>query len=98
MQLEAPAQPLRVDRGDLREISRGTRLAPSSAMPSAVVASECLHCGLTLPSTAADGFCCEGCRVVHGLLRDGGLLRYYALRDGRGVPVATTRGADHKWL
>ena len=51
----------------------------------------CLHCGLPVPSETTpwtrEGFCCPGCRCVHGILRAGGLVKYYALRDGVGVPV-----------
>jgi Cu2+-exporting ATPase len=59
----------------------------------------CEHCGGTLPPTAADGFCCTGCRLVHSLLREEHLERYYALRGPKGDPVGeSTSGRDHKWL
>ncbi|HJL29002.1 MAG TPA: heavy metal translocating P-type ATPase metal-binding domain-containing protein, partial [Polyangiaceae bacterium LLY-WYZ-15_(1-7)] len=51
----------------------------------------CRHCELPLPDESSswvrEGFCCRGCKTVHGVLQAGGLDRYYALRDGAGVPV-----------
>ena len=65
-------------------------------------AGVCLHCGAALGGAADDagaGFCCAGCRTVYGLLRRGGLTRYYALRGERGTPVGSARaGHDAKWL
>lgn len=58
----------------------------------------CGHCGLAVPAGVAGEFCCDGCRAVHALLRDEGLLRYYDLRGDRGVPVSARGSADHKWL
>lgn len=59
----------------------------------------CLHCGSDLGLGALDGFCCTGCRVVHGLISSGGLLRYYDLRGGVIGPAApSTSTRDMKWL
>lgn len=59
----------------------------------------CLHCGGPIPKTESDGFCCAGCRVVHQLIDDEGLERYYALRGPLGEPVAgADEGRDRKWL
>ncbi|MEM7629130.1 MAG: heavy metal translocating P-type ATPase [Planctomycetota bacterium] len=46
----------------------------------------CSHCGLPVPrglveESAEHQFCCNGCRTVFGVLRGGGLERYYAVRD-----------------
>ena len=43
------------------------------------------------------GFCCVGCRVVHSLLRRGGLERFYTLRSGPGVPVRHTPRPIAAW-
>ncbi|MCB9603299.1 MAG: heavy metal translocating P-type ATPase metal-binding domain-containing protein, partial [Sandaracinus sp.] len=65
----------------------------------------CRHCGLPVLDEATpwarEGFCCPGCRSVFGILRAGGLEKYYALRDGTGVPVGSVgdRGdAERDWL
>jgi Cu2+-exporting ATPase len=62
----------------------------------------CLHCDGALPEdrvAAADAFCCDGCRLVHALLRDEGLERYYALRGKKGEPAAAAaERRDRKWL
>ena len=80
------------------EKSRGAVSAESSPRT-------CLHCGLPVPSENSawtrEGFCCPGCRSVYGILRAGGLEKYYALRDGVGVPVGAVgeRGdAERDWL
>lgn len=77
-------------------MSQKTRASESQA---------CLHCSLPVPSEGSawtrEGFCCPGCRSVYGILRGGGLEKYYALRDGVGVPVgaASDRGdAERDWL
>jgi Cu2+-exporting ATPase len=59
----------------------------------------CLHCGGDLGAGAAGGFCCTGCKVVHGLIASGGLLRYYDLRGGVIGPASPASAArDLKWL
>lgn len=78
-------------------------LAPFSADAAASARDACLHCGAALGGVASDdardGFCCAGCRTVHGLIRRGGLSRYYALRGAEGVPVPSARpGADDAWV
>lgn len=67
-------------------------------------AVECLHCGQDIVVLGPRGFCCSGCEAVYSLLHGDGLQQYYALRDGRGIPVpqASNSGArerqDLKWL
>jgi len=59
----------------------------------------CLHCGLPLPSHASGDFCCAGCEAVYALLHREHLDRYYALRRGRGAPVAAAAlRRDTMWL
>jgi len=61
--------------------------------------TRCLHCESPL-SSGQDDFCCTGCREVHEMLQGRGLLRYYELSQGAGVP-ARERGAarsDDKWI
>jgi Cu2+-exporting ATPase len=82
-------------------------LASASALPSPPAvhsdrdASRCVHCGNSLGSDAQAGFCCAGCRSVHALLRDAGLLRYYDLR-GDAVSAAMTSQflgrRDRNWV
>lgn len=77
--------------------------APFPAEADAGLRTGCLHCGAALggaaPDDAHDGFCCAGCRTVHGLIRRGGLSRYYALRGAQGVPVLAARpGTDDAWV
>ena len=61
----------------------------------------CLHCSNPLGPEAQAGFCCAGCRSVHALLRDAGLLRYYDLRDP-GVSAALSgqylARSDRNWV
>ncbi len=74
---------------------------PQSAKPegAAACARACRHCGVELSSTSRDGFCCTGCRVVHGLLSSRGLTRYYDLRGGAISPaLAPATARDLKWL
>jgi Cu2+-exporting ATPase len=62
-------------------------------------ARACLHCGGDLTARARGGFCCTGCRVVHGLLSARGLTQYYDLRGGVIAPTTAQAGArDRKWL
>jgi Cu2+-exporting ATPase len=60
----------------------------------------CLHCGLSLEPSETGDFCCIGCASVHALLHEEHLESYYALRGGRGAPVADRSHArrDSKWL
>jgi Cu2+-exporting ATPase len=62
-------------------------------------ARACRHCGGDLTARARDGFCCTGCRVVHGLLNARGLTQYYDLRGGVIAPsTSQTTVRDRKWL
>lgn len=60
----------------------------------------CTHCRSPLTDAVSDGFCCNGCRHVYGLLQDSGLARYYELRGERTLaPVAAQGQAqDTLWL
>ena len=60
----------------------------------------CVHCALPLPQGQPFGvFCCPGCRVVHALLADSGLERFYDLGGGRGRPIgASPRASDRAWI
>ena len=48
---------------------------------SAALALACAHCGLPIPGGRASDYCCDGCEVVHAVIAEHGLERYYALRD-----------------
>lgn len=74
-------------------------LRSAQGMPVGQGAATCRHCGTHLPADAGTEFCCTGCEVVHALIREQSLDRYYELRDGQGVPIATSaKGRDRKWL
>lgn len=65
--------------------------------------TECIHCGLPLPpedsAHVREGFCCRGCKTVHGLLEAGGLEKYYELRDGPGMPIGDGNAkVDRHWI
>lgn len=60
--------------------------APSRAVDP--VGDQCAHCGQPTFGTL---FCCPGCEVVHGALKQRGLTRFYTLRDGRGIPPGSLR-------
>ena len=62
--------------------------------------ASCTHCGLPVPAERrSSAFCCAGCEVVHGLLRQEGLLRFYEL-GGRatGAVGAVPRQPSFDWL
>ncbi len=71
-------------------------MTATAALPRPDVA--CLHCGNA--ASGGSSFCCAGCELVYGFLRDGRLERYYALRGEAGVPVpdAHVERRDLKWL
>lgn len=85
------------------EAAQKSRRAPS---PDATFASgtcpvpTCLHCGARIAADARDPFCCIGCQTVYEALASGGLLEYYALRDGDSNPVGDLHleRRDHKWV
>ncbi|MBL9080053.1 MAG: heavy metal translocating P-type ATPase metal-binding domain-containing protein [Planctomycetes bacterium] len=62
--------------------------------------AQCTHCGLPVPGERRSSqFCCAGCEVVHGLLRDEGLLRFYDLGgQRRGAIGDVPRAATFDWL
>lgn len=63
-----------------------------------IAAALCAHCGTQLGAGSVDGFCCRGCERVYGVLRAGGLQRYYDLRGERGEPALDTGERDHAWI
>jgi Cu2+-exporting ATPase len=71
-----------------------------SAALSSRAAHECAHCANPVEGRGDSRFCCVGCEAVHALLGARHLANYYALRDGRGPPIASaaTERVDHKWL
>lgn len=61
----------------------------------AVIGRTCRHCGLAVPperqaDVRGHDYCCAGCETAAGILRAGGLERYYALPEVRAAPVRTT--------
>jgi len=72
---------------------------PPRALPAFGIRS-CIHCGTLLHADEPTDFCCRGCSEVHALLGDRGLLRYYDLQGGAGVPAreAGSERSDDKWL
>jgi len=75
---------------------------PDAAPEAATAAPEaCDHCGLPLTAAqrrAGTRFCCAGCEVVYGLIREEGLDRYYDLRQGTTAPPPTLRTDSMAWL
>jgi Cu2+-exporting ATPase len=62
---------------------------------SALTATTCAHCGLTVASGDvrtgdAHQFCCAGCRTAFAILHEHGLDQYYGLPARREAPVRTT--------
>ena len=43
------------------------------------ITTHCLHCGQGLKPNQVD-FCCHGCQMVHKVLNERGLDRFYALK------------------
>ena len=76
-------------------------LATAAALATGTggAAATCRHCGTALGGGASSEFCCTGCELVHALIREQSLDRYYELRDGQGLPISTSaKGRDRKWL
>ncbi|HET9987805.1 MAG TPA: heavy metal translocating P-type ATPase metal-binding domain-containing protein, partial [Kofleriaceae bacterium] len=57
---------------------------------TAALALACTHCGLPVPNGRAGDYCCDGCEIVHAVIAEHGLERYYALRDDDAQPARTT--------
>jgi len=61
----------------------------SSLTKNTIVQQHCYHCGDECNNTriAADNhyFCCEGCKMVYGILNKTGMCDYYALNNNPGV-------------
>ncbi len=60
-----------------------------TAAPAIGGARACTHCGLPVPNRRADDYCCDGCEIVHTVIAEHGLEKYYALRDD-AAPARTT--------
>ena len=64
--------------------------------------SACRHCGSPLPTeaTRAAGFCCGGCAYVFRVVTEGGLDRYYSLKDRVIAPAGSAlfQPRDYGWL
>ncbi len=45
------------------------------------VAADCVHCGLPVPRSRSDDFCCDGCQTVFEVIHGAGLGRYYRERE-----------------
>ncbi|MBL8914496.1 MAG: heavy metal translocating P-type ATPase metal-binding domain-containing protein [Archangium sp.] len=60
----------------------------------------CEHCRSPIPPDAKNArFCCSGCETVHGLLREGGLDRFYALAgDDVSPAVVSDTERSLTWL
>jgi Cu2+-exporting ATPase len=58
----------------------------------------CAHCGLPVPRDIR--FCCSGCEVVHSVIAQNGLERFYELRGGDAATPepARTSGATYAEL
>jgi Cu2+-exporting ATPase len=62
---------------------------------AATAATACGHCGLPVPTgrirddAAGASYCCAGCELVAGALREHGLDRFYDLRE-QAAPARTT--------
>ena len=77
-------------------------IATASPPKRATGAPACRHCGSPLLTEAARtaGFCCAGCAYVFRLVSEGGLDRYYSLKD-RVIPPAGSglfQPRDYAWL
>jgi len=75
---------------------------PAGVAPAHAAIRACRHCGSPLPTEAARsaGFCCAGCAYVHQLVHDGGLDRYYRLKDRVIAPAGSAlfQMRDYAWL
>ncbi|HEY4243238.1 MAG TPA: heavy metal translocating P-type ATPase [Kofleriaceae bacterium] len=58
---------------------------------TAVALAACAHCGLPIPAGIDGAFCCTGCEIVAGAIREHGLARYYELREQAAPAHATDR-------
>lgn len=65
-------------------------------------ATACAHCGEDCgPRPVVDkelSFCCAGCRTVHTLLADNGMLDFYRLEAGAGRSQRAVSDEDYAWL
>lgn len=62
----------------------------------------CRHCGAPIPAARGlpEGFCCAGCAYVYGLIQDGGLERYYRIKDPVTAPADASvfQPRDFSWV
>lgn len=62
---------------------------------------ECSHCGTPFqPDERNREFCCSGCEFVSRLIRDGGLDRFYDLKNTKLTPAGgrVFQNRDYNWL
>jgi len=61
---------------------------------------QCEHCGTPFHGEPDEKFCCAGCALVHSLIEERGLAKFYSLRSKAIEPVspAAIRPADFQWL
>ncbi|HEX2839571.1 MAG TPA: heavy metal translocating P-type ATPase [Phycisphaerales bacterium] len=67
-----------------------------SAQPGTIGTTACTHCGLDVPAglvehDAEHQFCCEGCRAAFHVIHEGGLAKFYALREREEVAMRAAR-------
>jgi len=73
--------------------AKGPDLLPDSAR-----STRCRHCGSPV-GVAGASYCCSGCEVVHQLLVEHNLTRYYEVAGGSVLPPLTQdRARSHAWL
>ena len=82
-----------------REWAARRRLSTNKAQAEGDGQAACTHCALPIPAERrGSAYCCNGCEVVHGLLSEQGLLRFYDL-GGRatGAVGAPPRSVVLDW-
>lgn len=67
-----------------------------STQPAVMEGTACTHCGLDVPAglvehEAEHQFCCEGCRAAFHVIHEGGLAKFYALREREGSAARAVR-------
>jgi Cu+-exporting ATPase len=71
-------------------------------MKKELVESTCYHCGSACNSThvvyANFDFCCEGCKLVHQILQENGLEKYYDISEKPGVSFLGHQLQDYQFL
>ncbi|PHI19714.1 hypothetical protein CEQ90_11745 [Lewinellaceae bacterium SD302] len=65
--------------------------------------SNCAHCGEScrdnaLSNKAGEIFCCQGCRTVHDILSENGMLDFYGMDERAGQRQSEQHRDDYEWL